>query len=103
MDEMFLGLNSTAWTAIGLIITGIGISTAHMIPLFQKRSLRKRVIKIIARELRNNFQLLSNGYKTLAFEFFPPDVYIRTNSYYSAITRFHKNWRCTVGSTKFPC
>lgn len=30
------------------------------------------------------------NYKSIAFEFFPTDVYIRTNSYYTAITRFHE-------------
>lgn len=108
--DTFWGLSSTGWTAIGSIITALGITTAHMLPIFKRIYIKRKIIKVVCSELAFNEQCFRFGcetnfsplehfkylgmkewekYQSQAIELFNTKVYIHTNSYYTAISRFY--------------
>ena len=112
--ETFWGINSAGWTAIGSVITGIGIFIALVFPILTHiittTTKRKRIIKIVYQDLDLNIGFLQSGItkgnlkpflsmdwkqwekcESIAKELFDIDVFILTGFCYTNISRFCAN------------
>ena len=61
LSDYFLGLSSTAWTAISSIATAGALIVALFLPFYEKISRRYRIYKNISYELLKNFDVINKA------------------------------------------